>query len=56
MSATAPAFRVDLPSRRPRRWRALPRWCAALALVAAAAYVGHEVALQAGLSRLREAA
>lgn len=34
----------------------MPRWCVALALVAAAAYVGHEVALQAGLARLREAA
>jgi two-component system, NtrC family, C4-dicarboxylate transport sensor histidine kinase DctB len=56
MSSTAPAFRVDLPLRRRRRWRGLPRWCAALALVVAAAYIGHEVALQAGLSRLREAA
>jgi two-component system C4-dicarboxylate transport sensor histidine kinase DctB len=56
MSSTAPALRVDLPSARARRWRGVPRWCAALALVAAAGYVGHEVALRAGLSRLREAA
>jgi two-component system C4-dicarboxylate transport sensor histidine kinase DctB len=56
MSSTAPALRVDLPSGRARRWRGVPRWCAALALVAAAGYVGHEVALRAGLSRLREAA
>jgi len=52
----APALRFDLPSPRTRRWRGLLRWCAALALVAAAAYAGHEVALQTGLSRLREAA
>jgi two-component system C4-dicarboxylate transport sensor histidine kinase DctB len=36
--------------------RGLPRWGAALVLVAAAAYAGHELALQAGVSRLREAA
>ena len=56
MTAPAPALPSDLPSRRARRWRGLPRWCAALALVAAAAYIGHEVALRTGLSRLREAA
>jgi two-component system C4-dicarboxylate transport sensor histidine kinase DctB len=56
MSSSAPALRLDLPSRRARRWRGLPRWCAALALVAAAAYGGHEFVLQTGLSRLREAA
>ncbi len=56
MSSSAPVLRFDLPSQRARRWRGLPRWCAALALVVAAAYVGHEVALQTGLSRLREAA
>ena len=37
------------------RWRGLPRWGGALLLVAAAAYVGHQVALQTGLSRLSEA-
>ena len=38
-----------------RRWRGWPRWAAALGLVLAAAYLGHVAALQAGLSRLREA-
>ncbi len=47
---------VDAPTSAPLRWRGLPRWCAALGLVAAAAYIGHQVALQTGLSRLREAA
>jgi two-component system C4-dicarboxylate transport sensor histidine kinase DctB len=56
MSWTAPALRIDSPTRPLRRWRGVPRWGAALALIAAAAYVGHEVALQAGLARLREAA
>lgn len=56
MSSTAPALHIALPSGRARRWRGWPRWCAALALVAAAAYAGHELALQTGLSRLREAA
>jgi two-component system C4-dicarboxylate transport sensor histidine kinase DctB len=55
MRSSVPALRIDPPSRRSR-WRGMPRWCAALALVAAAAYVGHEVALRAGLTRLREAA
>ncbi|WP_284615135.1 sensor histidine kinase [Aquabacterium humicola] len=39
-----------------RRWRGLPRWCAALGAVLLAAWIGHQVALQSGLSRLREAA
>lgn len=39
-----------------RRRHFLMRWCAALALVVAAAYMGHEAALQTGLSRLRDAA
>jgi two-component system, NtrC family, C4-dicarboxylate transport sensor histidine kinase DctB len=56
MSSSAPALRLDLPAGRGQRWSGLPRWCAALALVAAAAYGGHEVALQTGLSRLSEAA
>ncbi len=43
------------PSRLRRR-RGLARWIASLAFVAAAAYAGHEIALQTGLSRLREAA
>ncbi|MGM9485999.1 sensor histidine kinase [Ideonella sp. YS5] len=56
MSSLAPALRPPPSAPRARRWRGLPRWCAALALVAAAAYGGHEIALQTGLSRLREAA
>jgi two-component system C4-dicarboxylate transport sensor histidine kinase DctB len=56
MTSTVPALRLDSPPGAPRRWRGLPRWCAALALVAAVAYIGHQVALQAGLSRLRVAA
>jgi two-component system C4-dicarboxylate transport sensor histidine kinase DctB len=55
MRSPVSALRLDPHSRRSR-WRGMPRWCVALALVAAAAYVGHEVALQAGLTRLREAA
>ena len=39
-----------------RRWRGMPRWFTALGLVLAAAYAGHQVALQTGLSRLRAAA
>ncbi|MDR7149824.1 two-component system C4-dicarboxylate transport sensor histidine kinase DctB [Hydrogenophaga palleronii] len=39
-----------------RRRRFLMGWGTALALVAAAAYMGHEAALQTGLSRLRDAA
>jgi len=56
MISAEPATRLDAPAPSARRWRGLPRWCAALALVAAAAYIGHQVALQTGLSRLREAA
>jgi two-component system C4-dicarboxylate transport sensor histidine kinase DctB len=56
MNLPAPALRLDTAAPRARRWRAWPRWCAALGLVAAAAYIGHEVALQTGLSRLRDAA
>jgi two-component system C4-dicarboxylate transport sensor histidine kinase DctB len=56
MSSSAPAHRLNLPARPARRWRGLPRWCAALALVAAAAFAGHEVALRTGVSRLSEAA
>jgi len=56
MSASLPALPLDMRSARRRRWRGLPRWGAALALVAAAAYAGHELALEAGVSRLREAA
>lgn len=56
MNPTAPAIPFDMAPRAARRLRGWPRWAAALVLVAAAAYVGHEVALQAGLSRLREAA
>jgi two-component system C4-dicarboxylate transport sensor histidine kinase DctB len=56
MSSSMPAPRVALPAWPLRRWRGLPRWCAALALVAAAAYAGHEAALHTGISRLSEAA
>ncbi|MDO9571450.1 MAG: ATP-binding protein [Hydrogenophaga sp.] len=42
------------PSARRRHFRM--RWCAALALVGAAAYMGHEAAFQTVLSRLRDAA
>ena len=56
MSASLPALQLDTTSRGRRRWRGLPRWGAALALVAAAAYAGHELALETGVSRLREAA
>lgn len=38
------------------RWRSLPRWCGALALVALAAMAGHEAAEHAAMARLREAA
>lgn len=37
-------------------WHGFPRWCAALGLMLVVAYFGHQVALQAGLMRLREAA
>jgi two-component system C4-dicarboxylate transport sensor histidine kinase DctB len=56
MSSSMPAPHVALPAWPARRWRGLPRWCAALAMVAAAAYAGHEAALQTGTSRLSEAA
>ncbi|WP_162589861.1 sensor histidine kinase [Variovorax sp. RA8] len=51
-----PARRFDVPSETARRWRGLPRWCGALALVALAAVAGHQLAMQNGLARLREAA
>jgi two-component system C4-dicarboxylate transport sensor histidine kinase DctB len=56
MTSREPARRFDVPSHTPRRWRGLPRWCGALALVAAAAFAGHHLAMQNGLARLREAA
>jgi len=56
MSASAPALPIDLGSRRARRFRGMSRWGAALLLVSAAAYAGHELALDAGVSRLRQAA
>lgn len=57
MSSPAPPLRLDVAAApHARRWRGLPRWCAALGLVLSAAYVGHQVALQTGLSRLRDAA
>ncbi|MBT2303640.1 sensor histidine kinase [Variovorax paradoxus] len=56
MTSREPARRFDLPSDTQRRWRGLPRWCGALALVALAAVAGHHLAMQNGLARLREAA
>ncbi|KQV87366.1 ATP-binding protein [Pelomonas sp. Root1237] len=53
MTPRDPVLRSDTAAR--RRWRGLPRWGAALLLVAAAAYAGHEMALRTGLSRLSEA-
>ena len=51
-----PARRLAATSETPRRWRGLPRWCGALALVALAAVAGRQLAMQNGLARLREAA
>ena len=48
--------RSQPPAQARRRWSGLPRWCGALALVAAAAYQGNQLALQTGTARLREAA
>ena len=57
MISREPARRLALPSEtRNRRWRGLPRWFGALALVALAAVAGHQLAMQNGLARLREAA
>jgi two-component system C4-dicarboxylate transport sensor histidine kinase DctB len=56
MTSREPALRLDFPSHTPRRWRGLPRWCGALALVAVAAFAGHQLAMQNGLARLRDAA
>jgi two-component system C4-dicarboxylate transport sensor histidine kinase DctB len=56
MISREPARRFDGPSDNARGWRGLPRWCGALALVAVAAFAGHQIAMQAGLARLREAA
>jgi len=56
MISREPALRLDLPSHTSRRWRGLPRWLGALALVALAAIAGHHFAMQNGLARLREAA
>jgi len=55
MSSSAPDRRVVPIAVHSRRWRGLPRWCAALGLVLTAAYAGHHVALQTGVSRLHEA-
>nr|WP_254668062.1 ATP-binding protein [Variovorax boronicumulans] len=44
-----------MPSHTSKRWRGLPRWCGALALVAVAAFAGHHIAMQNGLARLRDA-
>ena len=52
MSSTLPVA----PANRRRPLRGVLRWSAALALVAGAAFVGQQLALQAGMARLREAA
>ena len=46
----------DATDRRMRSWPDLTRWDVAIALVAAAAYAGHQLTLQTGLSRLQDAA
>ncbi|WP_307701157.1 sensor histidine kinase [Variovorax paradoxus] len=56
MTSRQPVAHFDLPSRTPKRWRGLPRWLGALALVAMAAFAGHHLAMQNGLARLRDAA
>ncbi|WP_432729411.1 sensor histidine kinase [Variovorax sp. W6] len=57
MNPREPARRFDSTSDQATRgWRGLPRWGGALALVAVAAFAGHQVAMQTGLARLREAA
>jgi two-component system C4-dicarboxylate transport sensor histidine kinase DctB len=56
MTSREPALRFDFPSHTSKRWRGLPRWCGALALVAVAAFAGHQLAMQNGLARLRDAA
>jgi len=52
----APESRPDPQPTTSRRRRGWPRWAGALLLVAAAAYAGHQLALQTGLRSLREAA
>ncbi|RZL89981.1 MAG: sensor histidine kinase [Variovorax sp.] len=52
----APDFRPEPQPKASRRWRGWPRWAGALLLIAAAAYAGHQLTLQAGLKSLREAA
>ncbi len=52
----APQSLPEAPEPARRRWRGLPRWTVAIGLVLAAAYAGHQVALQTGLARLRDAA
>jgi two-component system C4-dicarboxylate transport sensor histidine kinase DctB len=56
MTSAALDARRASPGPASRRWRGLPRWFAALGAVLLAAYIGHHIALQIGLSRLREAA
>lgn len=56
MTTTSPDGLAARDALGARRRHFLMRWCAALALVAAAAYLGHEAVFQTGLSRLRDAA
>ncbi|MEJ8847814.1 sensor histidine kinase [Variovorax rhizosphaerae] len=56
MKPREPVRRLDPTTSNRRLWLAFWRWCGALALVAGAAFAGHQLALQAGLSRVRDAA
>ena len=56
MLTLVPIARLDLLAQTLRRWRGWLRWCGAVLAVAGTAYLGHEVALQTGTARLREAA
>ncbi len=55
MKPREPVRPLDPPRSNRRLWLGLTRWCAALALVALAAFAGHQLAMQAGLARVREA-
>lgn len=58
MSPREPVLQPDSYNNKKRRsrWRGLWRWSGAAVLVTLAAIAGHELAMQAGMARLREAA